>query len=198
MCETPSKARRDAKRAKKAEKEAKFLARMEEKKASGEWVEKTKWKAMERKAALEKKNVNENDSDEESEKRPKKVRKRQQKKKKPQKAVENAPPAAKRAKVEAWLFCINLNLTVILPGIWLFRMDNTLQSIENLPSENDENEPLLEFRFQARNMSVDWRKLSLIDVDAIAGSMDIDQLQARFGVLIVAIEIICEPKYRII
>ena len=61
-------------------------------------------------------------------------------------------------------------------------MDNTLQSIENLPSENDENEPLLEFRFQARNMSVDWRKLSLIDVDAIAASMDIDQLQARFGV----------------
>ena len=56
-------------------------------------------------------------------------------------------------------------------------MDNTLQSIENLPSENDENEPLLEFRFQARNMSVDWRKLSLIDVDQIAHSMDIDQLQ---------------------
>ena len=99
----PLKARRDAKRAKKAEKEAKFLARMEEKKASGEWVEKTKWKAMERKAAQEKKNadVNEDDSDEETEKRPKKVRKRQQKKKKPQKAVENAPPAAKKAKVEA-------------------------------------------------------------------------------------------------
>lgn len=106
----PLKARRDAKRAKKAEKEAKFLARMEEKKASGEWVEKTKWKAMERKAAQEKKNadVNEDDSDEETEKRPKKVRKRQQKKKKPQKAVENAPPAAKKAKVEAWHFCANL------------------------------------------------------------------------------------------
>ena len=69
-------------------------------------------------------------------------------------------------------------------------MDNTLQSIENLPSENDENEPLLEFRFQARNMSVDWRKLSLIDVDAIAASMDIDQLQARFQVLIVRIQTI--------
>ena len=59
-------------------------------------------------------------------------------------------------------------------------MDNTLQSIENLPRDgggaDDENE-LLEFRFQARNLGVDWRKLSLIDVDHIAQSMDIDQLQ---------------------
>ena len=55
--------RRDQKRAKKAEKEAKFLARMEEKKASGEWVEKTKWKAMERKTAA--KVVEKDDSDSE-------------------------------------------------------------------------------------------------------------------------------------
>ena len=56
-------ARRDQKRAKKAEKEAKFLARMEEKKASGEWVEKTKWKAMERKAAVQAKVDDQDDSD---------------------------------------------------------------------------------------------------------------------------------------
>jgi len=59
-------------------------------------------------------------------------------------------------------------------------MDNTLQSIENLPRDADdenENSALLEFRFQARNLGVDWRKLSLIDVDHIAQRMDIDQLQ---------------------
>ena len=43
-----------------------------------------------------------------------------------------------------------------------FRMD-TLQSIENLPSESEsvpnEEAHLLDFRFQARNISVDWRRL---------------------------------------
>jgi hypothetical protein len=63
--------------------------------------------------------------------------------------------------------------------------DGTLQSIENIPSEieSQENEngtgdmELLNFRFQARNLTVDWRKLSLIDVDRISETMDIDQLQ---------------------
>ena len=59
---------------------------------------------------------------------------------------------------------------------------DTLQSIENLPSESDsvpnnEEAHLLDFRFQARNISVDWRRLSLIDVDRIADTMDIEQLQ---------------------
>ena len=40
---------------------------MEEKKASGEWVEKTKWKAMERKAAAEKKIKEVVDSDDNDE-----------------------------------------------------------------------------------------------------------------------------------
>merc|ERR1719447_2362172 len=53
--EAERQARRDAKRAKKAEKEERFKKIMEEKKASGEWVEKTKWKSMERKAAVAKK-----------------------------------------------------------------------------------------------------------------------------------------------
>ena len=40
---------------------------------------------------------------------------------------------------------------------------DTLQSIENLPSESEsvpnEEAHLLDFRFQARNISVDWRRL---------------------------------------
>ena len=62
--------------------------------------------------------------------------------------------------------------------------DGTLQSIENIPSEIESQQEngtgameLLNFRFQARNLSVDWRKLSLIDVDRISETMDIDQLQ---------------------
>merc|ERR1739838_541956 len=96
-------ARRDQKRAKKAEKEAKFLKRMEEKKSSGEWVEKTKWKAMERKAAAAKKvsdvvDSSDDDNDEET-KKPKRTRQRQQKKKKTPK--ENTkPPVAKKARIE--------------------------------------------------------------------------------------------------
>merc|ERR1712106_995439 len=102
--------RRDQKRAKKAEKEAKFLARMEEKKASGEWVEKTKWKAMERKTAVAARVVEKDDSDSEKEEetktKPKRTRQRQQKKKKEKKPVATAtttdqPPSAKKARVEA-------------------------------------------------------------------------------------------------
>ena len=45
---------------------------------------------------------------------------------------------------------------------------DTLHSIENLPTEDTENEDLskeepLNFRFMARNVSIDWRSVSLID-----------------------------------
>lgn len=63
------------------------------------------------------------------------------------------------------------------------RMD-TLHSIENLPFEQTETDELeneqpepLNFRFMARNISVDWRSVSLIDIDRIAQTMDIPALQ---------------------
>merc|ERR1712242_232118 len=87
-------ARRDQKRAKKAEKEAKFLKRMEEKKSSGEWVERTKWKAMERKAATANKVpdvVDSDDDNDEETKKPKRTRQRQQKKEKDSEGEQQAP-----------------------------------------------------------------------------------------------------------
>ena len=64
------------------------------------------------------------------------------------------------------------------------RMD-TLHSIENLPTEQTgsgeiENDPEpLNFRFMARNINIDWRSVSLIDIDRIAQTMDIPALQVR-------------------
>jgi hypothetical protein len=60
---------------------------------------------------------------------------------------------------------------------------DTLQSIENLPSEHSEsmqenNDPI-NFRFLARNIEIDWRSVSMIDIDTIAHNMDIPALQVK-------------------
>ena len=103
--------RRDAKRTKAMEKEAKFKKIMMEKKASGEWVEKSKWKSMERKAAASKKQDNpEHKSSENSVpkdivpktsglKKREKPRKRPNKKREKVKS-ESEEPGLKKAKVE--------------------------------------------------------------------------------------------------
>ena len=59
---------------------------------------------------------------------------------------------------------------------------DTLHSIENLPTEDTETDDFskdepLNFRFMARNVSIDWRSVSLIDIDRIAQTMDIAALQ---------------------